>query len=307
MDNTTIKRVLLFTLLAYLLAFLVDFILFATKGYEHRLALNLWAFSRMWIVTIATIISLRVLGENAWSTLKSHLAIHKRSIILFLTAPLFVYVALGVYIGIAEPLGLFDFNSYVNKIREVLGSQLPQLTEGDLRDLAEKIAYSTVTVNAYIAAITINAFFALGEEIGWRGYLYQQLGYTPNLKNTIIIGTIWALWHAPAILLLGYNYPASRIFGLLFFIPLGIVLTYPLLLFTSHAKSVLPAASLHGAFNALWPLTLIASNLPAFQRETLLGLGLLGILSLIIADLFLYVVLHLKRLHLPHPGGLGFP
>jgi membrane protease YdiL (CAAX protease family) len=47
----------------------------------------------------------------------------------------------------------------------------------------------------------INLIAALGEEIGWRGYLlpnfYKKFGFT---KSSIIIGFVWAIWHYPLIL-----------------------------------------------------------------------------------------------------------
>jgi membrane protease YdiL (CAAX protease family) len=60
---------------------------------------------------------------------------------------------------------------------------------------------------------------AAGEEIGWRGYLVPRLteAYGPTTA-TLITGTVWALWHFPAIFLLEYTgstpgwYSASMFF-----------------------------------------------------------------------------------------------
>ncbi len=47
---------------------------------------------------------------------------------------------------------------------------------------------------------------ALGEEIGWRGFLvptlYKNLGYT---KTSLISGLIWGIWHLPILLFADYN------------------------------------------------------------------------------------------------------
>jgi membrane protease YdiL (CAAX protease family) len=47
---------------------------------------------------------------------------------------------------------------------------------------------------------------ALGEEIGWRGFLvptlYKNLGYT---KTSLVSGAIWAAWHMPVLLFADYN------------------------------------------------------------------------------------------------------
>lgn len=51
---------------------------------------------------------------------------------------------------------------------------------------------------------------ALGEEVGWRGFLvpalYQLTG-SNFTATTLINGVIWALWHAPIIFLSSYNNP----------------------------------------------------------------------------------------------------
>ena len=55
----------------------------------------------------------------------------------------------------------------------------------------------------------LNSFFALGEEIGWRGYLYPALRERFSLVQThVLLGLIWSIWHLP-INLQGYNYGLS--------------------------------------------------------------------------------------------------
>lgn len=46
----------------------------------------------------------------------------------------------------------------------------------------------------------------LGEELGWRGFVLNELQkkYSP-LKSAIIIGVIWGLWHTPLWFLSGYS------------------------------------------------------------------------------------------------------
>ena len=55
----------------------------------------------------------------------------------------------------------------------------------------------------------LNSFFALGEEIGWRGYLYPALrGRFSIVQTHVLLALIWSLWHLP-INLQGYNYGIS--------------------------------------------------------------------------------------------------
>ncbi len=66
---------------------------------------------------------------------------------------------------------------------------------------------------AVLAACTVNLPFMLGEELGWRGYLYQATAEWPSLKRVLFTGMVWGLWHAPLILM-GHNYPNYPIAGI---------------------------------------------------------------------------------------------
>jgi len=100
-----------------------------------------------------------------------------------------------------------------------------------------------------IAGITINAIAAFGEEYLWRGFLLKELKNYGWLKASIIIGSIWGLWHAPLILQ-GHNYPTHPIFGVFMMIIWCILLTPAMVYFTARTKSVFTAAVMHGTINA---------------------------------------------------------
>lgn len=91
----------------------------------------------------------------------------------------------------------------------------------------------------------------LGEEIGWRGWLWQQLrplGYGPAVAAG---GTIWALWHLP-VLLIGHNYPGMpRGYALGMFILFCTGMNALLGALTERAGgNVIPAAVAHSTMNS---------------------------------------------------------
>jgi len=46
----------------------------------------------------------------------------------------------------------------------------------------------------------------LGEELGWRGFLQNELNKRfPLLKSSLIVGVIWALWHLPLWFVSGFE------------------------------------------------------------------------------------------------------
>ena len=60
----------------------------------------------------------------------------------------------------------------------------------------------------------INTLFALGEELGWRGFLLPSLLPLGQWRAILMSGLIWGVWHAPAILQ-GHNYPSQPVLGVL--------------------------------------------------------------------------------------------
>lgn len=93
--------------------------------------------------------------------------------------------------------------------------------------------------------------FAFGEEYGWRGYLFPRLLPLGELRASLLVGVIWAFWHAPA-LLAGLNYPGSTPWAAI--VVFVIVVTAMSLIFTrffvASGGSVLVVAVLHGSFNS---------------------------------------------------------
>ena len=100
----------------------------------------------------------------------------------------------------------------------------------------------------FVLGTTVNALFALGEEVGWRGYLLWELAPLGYWKASIGIGALWGLWHAPVIIE-GYNFPSHPLAGVAV-MTLATMAFSPLYVYlVIRARSVLAAALLHGVFN----------------------------------------------------------
>lgn len=107
-----------------------------------------------------------------------------------------------------------------------------------------------VGIELPIGALIISVF-VFGEEYGWRGYLLPRLLAFGEVRGSVMVGLVWALWHLP-LLLAGVNYPGQNP---LVFIPLFalvvVCLSFPFTwLYNASAGSVAVAALLHGSVNA---------------------------------------------------------
>lgn len=134
----------------------------------------------------------------------------------------------------------------------------------------------SVLVRALVAApmaIFSASISALGEEIGWRGFLWPLLrGRSGFWISTLILVPIWWLYHVPLILFGWYgdiaHLPAFTvaIVGITLFI--GVI--------TDRSRSLWPSVVTHGAWNGLvatsFAATEGATKVPAFAgNDALLG------------------------------------
>lgn len=137
-----------------------------------------------------------------------------------------------------------------------------------------------------IAGATINALFAFGEEIAWRGFLVKEFKGKKFLPMALLIGVIWGFWHFP-IILNGHNYPTHPVAGVFMMVLMCVALTPILLYFRKKSRSVIVPAIMHGTFNAVAGLSLLFVS-P--QNDLLIGApGLAGLIVLLLADVSLYI------------------
>lgn len=91
--------------------------------------------------------------------------------------------------------------------------------------------------------------FTLGEELGWRGFLQDQLNHLPKWKRYLIIGAMWELWHFTTRTLSGSI--IARIFRPLLFIIPNTLLSWVLGESVNKSKSLIVAVTLHSWINIL--------------------------------------------------------
>ncbi|MBN1265637.1 MAG: CPBP family intramembrane metalloprotease [Anaerolineales bacterium] len=130
-----------------------------------------------------------------------------------------------------------------------------------------------------------SSFAALGEEIGWRGFLVPELTRATSFTTaSLVSGVIWTVWHAPIILLADYNNPGgSRIFGLICFAFLVIGSSFVYAWLRLKSGSLWPAVLLHASHNLFiqgifTPLTGETALTPYVIDEFGIGLALVGVL-----------------------------
>jgi membrane protease YdiL (CAAX protease family) len=199
----------------------------------------------MWSPGIAAILALKLQGKTLsslgwhWGPAKYH------------------WVALGlpiVYGVIAFTLaGVFGLAEFATpELRAAFAESGPfaQLGQGGFTLL--------LTVITIFAATTITSMArALGEEIGWRGFLTPRLTAAFGFAiASVLTGLVWAAWHTPVMWLSGYNGGGDRVWETAAFVINVVSISGVFAWLRLKSGSLWPATTLHAAHNVFIQLVL---------------------------------------------------
>jgi membrane protease YdiL (CAAX protease family) len=268
------RAVIIFVALAIVLAWAIALPLYFTGGTNNPY-LALVAVSMMATPAIAALIVVRFVDRPA--SIPRELGLWPlgpaRRFLTYLG--LAIVLPLGLIVAalpIGAVLGLYSADLVnFSGFREVLAQQ--EAATGVAIPLPLGTIVALQLVNVLIGGV-INTVPALGEELGWRGFLLPRLLPLGVVPAVLISGVIWGAWHAP-LLLLGYNYPSAP--GWLAVVMMCGMCTLVGAVFgwlRIRSQSVWPAALAHGTFNAAAGLALIfssAGDAPNTTQATILG------------------------------------
>lgn len=286
------KPVLYFVLLSYALAWLLALPLWLHGGTEHPYFM-LIAVTMMGVPAVAATIVSKATDPNAalatslgltpWKPMRRTL----RYCVFAVSASIFM-IAAGLVVGAAFGLYHFDLQ-HLSGLAEVLRTKLAG-NEAALAKLPALHTLALLQILLVLAATPLNAIAALGEELGWRGWLLPKLMPLGTLPAVLISGVIWGLWHAPVILL-GYNYPGVPGWLALscmtaMCVVLGAVLAWTRL----RSGSVWPAALGHGAINAAASMHLLFGL--AGEKLDLTQVTVLGWTGWLVPALLVFVLFY---------------
>lgn len=112
----------------------------------------------------------------------------------------------------------------------------------------------------YLALILLPGMIIGGglEEIGWRGYLQPALQKKwPSFTSTLIVGSIWTLWHLPLWFIVGSNQMSMNF---LWFTVTVLALSFLLTVIYLTTKSIFLCIIFHALINSFWEVYIPDTN-----------------------------------------------
>jgi hypothetical protein len=203
----------------------------------------------MWTPTAATALTVKFVTHESFAITNLRFGSWKP----YLASGLIIPLCFAVIYGLSWLMGLGQPDWELQQFKAMFvaaGAEFPPMP-------SPAVIWPTLFGATLVAGPLVNGLVALGEEIGWRGYLLPKLMPLGKLKAYVLMGVIWALWHLP-LLLIGFVYPGQPLWGTLAFMALLVAFgIYINELSLRHRSSIL-AGWMHGVFNSqklgVWPL-----------------------------------------------------
>ncbi|SDL90002.1 CAAX protease self-immunity [Halogranum gelatinilyticum] len=281
-ESVETRRIGVFLAVAYGVAWATGLTIYATGGLVDSpellpglgitLATVLLPTAYMFAPAVGTVVTRLATGEG-WANLgvRPRFRPSWRTYALAWFVPaLLTLVGAAVYFAVFSATFDPELTAFTEAVRAASGGELP-------------LDPWTLVAIQLVAAVTIapliNALFAFGEELGWRGYLLPKLLPLGRRQATLVVGLVWGAWHWPLIAMgynYGFSYPGAPWTGFLamcwFTLTTGVFLAWV----TLKSESVWPAAIAHGAINAV---AAIGALFVAGQPNPLLGPTPLGVVG----------------------------
>ncbi len=188
---------------------------------------------------------LRLVGRGRQGAWRMYIA-------AYLVPPALIAASIGFVLltGVQHWAYSENLHASARAIAAALAKQGQPLPAGFTADQLAQLNVTVSIVLAFTLGILINMIFTFGEEFGWRGYLLPRLAPLGGVKAAIITGVIWGLWHAPVIVLDGYNYPGHPWLGVAMMVLFTVTLSMIFAWLRFRSGSVWPPVMAHAAFNA---------------------------------------------------------
>jgi membrane protease YdiL (CAAX protease family) len=213
----------------------------------------------MWSVAIAAMLALKLTRQPLaslgwrWGPAKHH-------VIAFLLPAVYGAIAYAI----AAALGLITFAAPEN-VAALVESERMVTLPAPLGFVLAILMMATIGMVQSLAT-------ALGEEIGWRGFLTPRLtALSGFVVATFITGVIWASWHLPLLFLGVYQSGANQLYEAVSFVVMAVAISGAFAWLRLDSDSLWPAATLHASHNVIVAIIFESLSTPTQNDITMVS------------------------------------
>lgn len=212
------------------------FYLLMLRAHSLGAGAGLFVLGIMWCPALAAITTFKLNGrdlrELGWKWPQSPYAIQSWFIPL-------LYAAIAYTIVWCARLGGFPNHDFMELLVERMGLHASPVTS---------TALYILLAGSFGLAKSLAS--ALGEEIGWRGFLVPELFKNVGFTGTALIsGVVWACWHYPLLIWGDYNSGTPTWYGLTCFTVMVLSLSFIFAWMRLKSGSLWTGALLHASHN----------------------------------------------------------
>lgn len=269
MDTGTFRRQL-FTYLVLVFGFSSIFYFLIIKSGHLGSAGGMYVVSIMWCPAVAAMLTCKLNGRSVGSLG------WKWGEPRYMAASYFIPLAYATIaygaVWIMHLGGFYD-HDFVARLIKAFG----------LGDIPQWAAITLYFVLAGTAGMVRSCSTALGEEIGWRGFLVPHLAQRLTFTQTAFItGIIWSLWHYPVLIFADYNSGTPTWYGLTCFTVMVVSISFIFAWMRLKSGSLWTGVLLHASHNLFIqqffdPLTTNTGRTPYVISEFGAALALVSI------------------------------
>ena len=228
------QQVGIYVLLVFTFSSLFYFLML--KAHTLGAGAGMYVFGIMWCPALAAMATLKLNGRNlqelGWKWPQTKYAVQSWYIPL-------LYATITYAIVWSVGWGGIPNHEFMGQLVQMIGLHASPL----LSTVVYVLVAGTFGVIKSMAS-------ALGEEIGWRGFLVPQLFKSFSFTATALIsGVIWACWHFPLLIWGDYNSGTPTWFGLSCFSVLVISISFVFAWMRLKSGSLWTGAILHASHN----------------------------------------------------------
>lgn len=224
------------TYLFFLALFSSVFYFFILRSHSLGSGAGMYVVGLMWCPGLAGMLTLKLNGRSMadmgwrWPA--------RKYAAMSWYVPL-LYAAIVYAIVWAAGLGGFPNHEFIEHTARLLGLRV---------SLTASIVIYVLLVGSFGMVQSLS--HALGEEIGWRGFLVPELFKNVGFTGTALIsGVVWSLWHYPVLIWADYNAGTPTWYGLTCFTVMVIAISFVFAWMRLKSGSLWTGALLHASHN----------------------------------------------------------